>query len=99
MKQSQTALKLILSLGIGFASMGVSAQSMKVNLTGAQEVPPVTTSASGVCAISNYSPNIFFFKSIKGSEIINHFIFKFMCIERENTFFTGIAHIVHGNIS
>ena len=51
MKQSQTALKLILSLGIGLASMVVSAQSMKVNLTGAQEVPPVSTSASGVGAI------------------------------------------------
>ena len=51
MKQNQTALKLVFSLCIGLASMGVLAQSMKVSLTGAQEVPPVTTSASGVGAI------------------------------------------------
>ena len=42
MKQNETA-KLVFSLCIGLASMGVLAQSMKVNLTGAQEVPPVTT--------------------------------------------------------
>ena len=48
MKINYVLAKVILGLYIGIASMAVSAQSMKVTLTGAQEVPPVMTSASGV---------------------------------------------------
>jgi len=51
MKINHVLAKGILGLCIGIASMAVSAQSMKVTLTGAQEVPPVMTSASGVGAI------------------------------------------------
>ena len=47
MKINHVLAKGILGLCIGIASMAVSAQSMKVTLTGAQEVPPVMTSASG----------------------------------------------------
>jgi len=51
MIKSNTLIKNIIGICIGFASLAVSAQSMKVNLTGAQEVPPVMTSASGVGSI------------------------------------------------
>lgn len=51
MKIIQIFAKAALVLGFGIASCGVSAQSMKVTLTGAQEVPPVMTSASGVGVI------------------------------------------------
>jgi hypothetical protein len=42
---------VLIGLGFGMLSLAVSAQSMKVTLSGAQEVPPVMTSASGVGAI------------------------------------------------
>ena len=51
MKINHVFAKAALVLGVGIASFGVSAQSMKVSLTGSQEVPPVTTSASGVGSI------------------------------------------------
>ncbi|MBT8522095.1 CHRD domain-containing protein [Polynucleobacter paneuropaeus] len=51
MIKSNTLIKNVIGICIGFASLAVSAQSMKVNLTGAQEVPPVMTSASGVGSI------------------------------------------------
>ncbi|MBU3538443.1 CHRD domain-containing protein [Polynucleobacter sp. UK-Gri1-W3] len=51
MKINYVFAKAAFLLGVGIASFGVSAQSMKVTLTGAQEVPPVMTSASGVGSI------------------------------------------------
>lgn len=51
MKINHVFAKVALVMGVGIASLGASAQSMKVTLTGSQEVPPVTTSASGVGAI------------------------------------------------
>ncbi|MBU3629367.1 CHRD domain-containing protein [Polynucleobacter sp. AP-Reno-20A-A9] len=51
MKINHVFAKAALVMGVGIASLGASAQSMKVTLTGSQEVPPVTTSASGVGAI------------------------------------------------
>lgn len=51
MKTPRILSKLLIGLGFGILSLAVSAQSMKVTLSGAQEVPPVMTSASGVGAI------------------------------------------------
>ncbi len=51
MIKSNALIKNVIGICIGFASLAVSAQSMKVTLTGAQEVPPVMTSASGVGSI------------------------------------------------
>ncbi len=48
MKINHLLTKVVLGLWVGVASLAASAQSMKVTLTGAQEVPPVMTSASGV---------------------------------------------------
>ena len=49
--KSNTLIKNVIGICIGFASLAVSAQSMKVTLSGSQEVPPVMTSASGVGSI------------------------------------------------
>ena len=51
MIKSNVLIKTVIGFCIGFASLTISAQSMKVTLTGAQEVPPVMTSASGVGSI------------------------------------------------
>lgn len=51
MKMNLALAKVFLGLSISVASLAVSAQSMRVTLTGAQEVPPVMTSASGVGSI------------------------------------------------
>ncbi|MEI7566116.1 MAG: CHRD domain-containing protein [Burkholderiaceae bacterium] len=51
MKTPRILSKVLIGLGFGILSLAVSAQSMKVTLSGAQEVPPVMTSASGVGAI------------------------------------------------
>jgi hypothetical protein len=51
MMKSNTLIKNVIGICIGFASLAVSAQSMKVTLSGSQEVPPVMTSASGVGSI------------------------------------------------
>ena len=51
MKINRVLAKAALGLCIGIASLTVSAQSMKVTLSGSQEVPPVMTSASGVGSI------------------------------------------------
>ncbi|MBU3563413.1 MULTISPECIES: CHRD domain-containing protein [Polynucleobacter] len=51
MKITHVLAKVVLGLCVGVASLGAFAQSMKVTLTGSQEVPPVMTSASGVGAI------------------------------------------------
>lgn len=51
MKINHLLTKVVLGLWVGVASLAASAQSMNVTLTGAQEVPPVMTSASGVGAI------------------------------------------------
>jgi len=51
MKMNHFFTKAALVLGLGIACSGAYAQSMKVTLTGSQEVPPVMTSASGVGAI------------------------------------------------
>lgn len=47
MKMNQIIIKALVGLCFGMASLTVSAQSMNVTLAGSQEVPPVTTSASG----------------------------------------------------
>ena len=47
MKINHLLTKVVLGLWVGIASLAASAQSMNVTLTGAQEVPPVMTSASG----------------------------------------------------
>lgn len=51
MKINHVFAKAALTLCVGMASFCAFAQSMKVTLTGSQEVPPVTTSASGVGSI------------------------------------------------
>jgi len=51
MMKSNTLIKTAIGFCIGIASLAVCAQSMKVTLTGAQEVPPVMSSASGVGSI------------------------------------------------
>ena len=51
MKTSHALAKVVMGLCIGVVSLAACAQSMKVTLTGSQEVPPVMTSASGVGAI------------------------------------------------
>lgn len=51
MMKSNTLIKTAFGFCIGIASLAVFAQSMKVTLTGAQEVPPVMSSASGVGSI------------------------------------------------
>jgi len=51
MKTPRILSKVLIGLGFGILSLAVSAQSMKVTLSGAQEVPPVMTSASGVGSI------------------------------------------------
>jgi hypothetical protein len=51
MKINHVLTKVVLGICVGIASLAVSAKSMKVSLNGAQEVPPVTTSASGVGSI------------------------------------------------
>jgi hypothetical protein len=47
MKMNQIIIKAFVGLCFGMASLTVFAQSMNVTLAGSQEVPPVTTSASG----------------------------------------------------
>lgn len=47
MKMNQIIIKALVGLCFGMASLTVFAQSMNVTLAGSQEVPPVTTSASG----------------------------------------------------
>lgn len=51
MKFIQIITKALIGLCFGIASLTVFAQSMKVTLAGSQEVPPVTTSASGMGSI------------------------------------------------
>lgn len=51
MKINQALAKVVVGLCVGIAPLAVSAQSMKVTLSGSQEVPPVMTSASGVGSI------------------------------------------------
>ena len=47
MKMHHKTSKALVGLCFSLASLTVCAQSMKVTLAGSQEVPPVTTSASG----------------------------------------------------
>ena len=51
MKTNRSIIKVLVGLCFGIASLAVYAQSMKVTLAGSQEVPPVTTSASGTGSI------------------------------------------------
>ena len=51
MKIQHISTKVLFTLGFGLISSIALAQSMKVTLSGAQEVPPVMTSASGVGSI------------------------------------------------
>ena len=51
MKIQHIFTKALFTLGFGLMSSIALAQSMKVTLSGAQEVPPVMTSASGVGSI------------------------------------------------
>jgi hypothetical protein len=47
MKVTQTLRKLLAGSSIALAALSVSAQTTKVTLSGSQEVPPVTTAATG----------------------------------------------------
>ncbi|BDT79600.1 CHRD domain-containing protein [Polynucleobacter yangtzensis] len=51
MKLQHISTKILFTLGLGLMSSIALAQSMRVTLTGSQEVPPVMTSASGVGSI------------------------------------------------
>ena len=51
MKMNQICTKALVGLCFSVASLTVFAQSVKVTLAGSQEVPPVTTSASGAGSI------------------------------------------------
>jgi CHRD domain len=51
MKINHALTKVVVGLCVGIASLAASAQSIKVTLSGSQEVPPVMTSASGVGSI------------------------------------------------
>jgi hypothetical protein len=51
MKIKYSLINVMLGACVGFASLVASAQSMKVTLSGSQEVPPVMTSATGVGSI------------------------------------------------
>jgi len=51
MKMHHKTSKALVGLCFSLASLTVCAQSMKVTLAGSQEVPPVTTSASGTGSI------------------------------------------------
>lgn len=48
MKIHFSVIKLLAGLGLGFVVLTASAQALKVNLSGTQEVPAVTTKATGM---------------------------------------------------
>jgi hypothetical protein len=47
MKVSPASIKIILGFTVALAALSASAQVIQVSLTGAQEVPPVTTAGTG----------------------------------------------------
>jgi len=47
MKVNQLSIKLILALALGMVVLSATAQTVQISLTGAQEVPPVSTAGSG----------------------------------------------------
>ena len=49
---SKGAIKFTLSLGLVLATFAVSAQTIGLTLSGSQEVPPVTTSASAIASVT-----------------------------------------------
>jgi hypothetical protein len=52
MIKSKGAIKFTLSLGLVLATFAVSAQTIGLTLSGSQEVPPVTTSASAIASVT-----------------------------------------------
>ena len=47
MNLTPSKIKLVLAFSVAFASLSVAAQAINVSLSGAQEVPAVSTAASG----------------------------------------------------
>jgi hypothetical protein len=47
MKVHQLSIKSILALALGMVVLSATAQTVQISLTGAQEVPPVSTAGSG----------------------------------------------------
>ena len=47
MKVNQLSIKSILALALGMVVLSATAQTVQISLTGAQEVPPVSTAGSG----------------------------------------------------
>ena len=62
MKVSSASIKIILGFTVALAALSASAQVIQVSLSGAQEVPPVTTAATGQGSIT-VGPD----KSVSGS--------------------------------
>jgi hypothetical protein len=62
MKVSPASIKIILGFTVALAALSASAQVIQVSLTGAQEVPPVTTAGTGQGSIT-VGPD----KSVSGS--------------------------------
>ena len=62
MKVSPASIKIILGFTVTLAALSASAQVIQVSLTGAQEVPPVTTAGTGQGSIT-VGPD----KSVSGS--------------------------------
>jgi len=62
MNVSPSTIKVILGLTVALAALSASAQVIQVSLTGAQEVPPVTTAGTGQGSIT-IGPD----KSVSGS--------------------------------
>ena len=62
MKVIPASIKIILGFTVALAALSVSAQVIQVSLTGAQEVPPVTTAGTGQGPIT-VGPD----KSVSGS--------------------------------
>ncbi|NBS94999.1 MAG: CHRD domain-containing protein [Betaproteobacteria bacterium] len=62
MKIRPASIKIILGFTVALAAMSASAQVIQVSLTGAQEVPPVTTAGTGQGSIT-VGPD----KSVSGS--------------------------------
>lgn len=62
MKVSPASIKIILGFTVALAALSASAQVIQVSLSGAQEVPPVTTAGNGQGSIT-VGPD----KSVSGS--------------------------------
>lgn len=62
MNVGKASIKIILGVSVALAALSASAQVIQISLTGAQEVPPVTTAGTGKGSIT-VGPD----KSVSGS--------------------------------